>query len=145
MISEKNIEKARREIQKLVRSGEKVIVEAGDDNFNRKIFEIKDVDMVVGLEFDRRDRLKQRDSGMNEILAKLAKKNGIVVGFDVARLCKLDSLEKGKVLSRLRQNIQLCKRTGARIVVLGAGEKEASSLVVSLGGSTGQGKLAFEG
>lgn len=143
MITEKNIEKARKEIQRLVRSGEEVIVEAGDDVFNRKIFEMKDVDMVVGLELGGRDRLKQRDSGMNEVIAKLAKKNGIVIGIDIGMIKRLDALEKGKALGRIRQNIKLCKRTGARIVVLNASKKEASGLIVSLGGSTLQGKNAF--
>lgn len=143
MITSKNIEQARKEIQKLVRAGEQVVVEAGSDEFNRKIFEIKDVDMVVGLEFDRKDRLKQRDSGMNEVLAKLAKSNGIVVGIDVSKINGLSGLEKGKVLSRIRQNISLCKRTGARIVILGADAKEAMSFIVSLDGSTGMGKMAY--
>ena len=143
MINTKNINEARKEIQKLKREGKEVVVHAQDDDFNRKIFEIKDVDMVVGLELSGRDRLKQRDSGMNEVIAKLAKSNGIVIGIDVASIRKLDSLEKGKVLSRIRQNISLCKRTGARIVVLGADVKRASGLIVSLGGSTGMGKMAF--
>lgn len=144
MITTKNIEQARKEIQKLVRAGEKVVVEAGSDEFNRKIFEIKDVDMVVGLEMHgRRDYMKQRDSGLNEILAKLAKKDGIVIGVDVDRIVELDKLEKGKVLGRLRQNVKLCRRVGARIVVIGADRKEASGLIVSLGGSTVQGKMAY--
>lgn len=130
----------RKEIQKLVRDKNKVIVEAGDDSFNRKIFEMKDVDMIIGLEFDGKDRLKQRDSGMNEVLAKLAKSNDIAIGVDVDRIAKLDLLEKGRVLGRIRQNIRLCKRTGARIVVLNADKKEASGFIMSLGGSSEQGK-----
>jgi RNase P/RNase MRP subunit p30 len=143
MINTKNINEARKEIQRLVRSSEKVMVHAQDDDFNRKIFEIKDVDMVVGLELNGRDRLKQRDSGMNEVIAKLAKLNGIVIGVDVDRINGLGALEKGKVLGRLRQNVKLCRRTGAKIVVIGVDRKDASGLVVSLGGSTVQGKMAY--
>jgi len=142
MINTKNINEARKEIQKLKRANDQVVVHAQDDDFNRKIFEIKDVDMVVGLELNGHDRLKQRDSGMNEVIAKLAKKNKIVIGVEVSKIKGLSALEKGKALGRLRQNVKLCKRTETRIVVLNAGSKEASGLITSLGGSTLQGKNA---
>ena len=144
MINTKDINEARKEIQKLVRAGEKIVVYAQDDDFNRKIFEIKNVDMVVGLEMVGRDRLKQRGSGMNEVIAKLAKSNDIEIGIDLSKIKELNLLEKGKVLSRIRQNISLCKRTGARIVVLNTGEKEVMSFMISLEGSTLQAKNAFE-
>ena len=143
MINTKDINEARKEIQKLVRAGEKIVVYAQDDDFNRKIFEIKNVDMVVGLEIGGRDRLKQRGSGMNEVIAKLAKSNDIEIGIDLSKIKELNLLEKGKVLSRIRQNISLCKRTGARIVVLNANEKEVMSFIISLEGSTLQAKNAF--
>ena len=144
MINTKDINEARKEIQKLVRAGEKIVVYAQDDDFNRKIFEIKNVDMVVGLEMVGRDRLKQRGSGMNEVIAKLAKSNDIEIGIDLSKIKGLNLLERGKVLSRIRQNISLCKRTGARIVVLNANEKEVMSFIISLEGSTLQAKNAFE-
>ena len=123
---------------------QKVLPFHEDDDFNRKIFEIKNVDMVVGLEIGGRDRLKQRGSGMNEVIAKLAKSNDIEIGIDLSKIKGLNLLERGKVLSRIRQNISLCKRTGARIVVLNTGEKEVMSFMISLEGSTLQAKNAFE-
>ena len=100
--------------------------------------------MVVGLEMVGRDRLKQRGSGMNEVIAKLAKSNNIEIGIDLSKIKGLNLLERGKVLSRIRQNISLCKRTEARIVVLNTGEKEVMSFMISLEGSTLQAKNAFE-
>lgn len=143
MITTKNINEARKEIQKLVREGKKAVVEAGDDDFNRKIFEMKDVGIVVGLEFNRRDKLKQKNSGMNEVIAKLAEENNILIGIDIDKIKKLDLLEKGKVLARIKQNISLCKRTGARIILLNTNSKEAMSFIISLGGSTYQGAMAY--
>ena len=143
MITTKNIDEARKEIQKLVRENKKVVIETGDDNFNRKIFEMNDVDMVVGLELKEIDKLKQRDSGMNEVIAKLAKENNIMIGIDIDRIKKFDLVEKGKVLARIKQNINLCKRTGARIILLNADSKEATSFIISLGGSTQQGLRAY--
>jgi RNase P/RNase MRP subunit p30 len=143
MIITKNINEARKEIQKLVREGKKVIVEAGDENFNRKIFEMNDVDMVVGLEIGRIDKLKQRDSGVNEVIAKLAKKNDIIIVIDIDKIKKLGLVEKGKVLARIKQNINLCKRTEARIILLNASPNEAMSFILSLGGNTQQGLVAY--
>lgn len=138
MIDTNNIEQARKEIQKLKKNNDEVVVLAKDDEFNRKIFEMKDVDIVVGLEFNRRDKLKQRDSGMNEVIAKLAKTSDIKIGIDISRIQILNKLEKGKVLSRIIQNIKLCRRTGAKIILLNANNKEAVSFIMSLGGNTKQ-------
>ena len=145
MINTKNIENARKEIQKLKRAGGKVVVRAQDDDFNRKIFEIRGVDMVVGLEMNGRDRLKQRDSGMNEVIAKLAKANKIEIGVDVNAIAGLSALEKGKVLGRVRQNVVLCRRVGARIVLLNVDDgKGIMGFITSLGGSTVQGINAIQ-
>lgn len=141
MIDTNNIEQARKEILKLKKENKEIIVLAKDDNFNRKIFEMKNVDIVVGLEFGKRDKLKQRNSGMNEIIAKLAKNNNIKIGIDVNRIQKLNKLDKGRVLSRIIQNIRLCRRTCAEIKILNAEFKEASSFILSLGGSTKQAYL----
>ena len=77
MINTNNLNEARKQIQKLKKEGKEVIVLAQNDDFNRKIFENKEVSMIVGLEFDGKDRLKQRDSGLNEVLCKLAKSNDV--------------------------------------------------------------------
>ena len=116
MIITFNITQARNEIKRLVSKGEQVVVKAGDDEFNRKIFENKDVDLVVGLEFNKKDKLKQRDSGLNEVLCKLAKENTIAVGVAIDRIASLEKQEKAKVLARVRQNLVLSKRVGNIVV-----------------------------
>jgi len=143
MITTNNINEARKQIQKLKKEGGEVIVQAQDDNFNRKIFESKDVDMIVGLEFDRKDYLKQRDSGLNEILCKLAKANDVKIEIDISRISKLSKIEKARVLARVRQNIGLCKRVGVNLVVLNSNKQEILSFFLSLKGSTRQGREAF--
>ena len=122
------------------------LVRAQDDNFNRKILENKDVDMIIGLEMhDRKDYMKQRDSGLNEILCKLAKANDIKIGIEIENIGKLNNVEKARVLSRIRQNIVLCKRTGAKIFLLGKlGKQDVMGFFTSLGGSTKQGKESYD-
>lgn len=149
MINISNINEARREIQRLKKEGKEVVVLAQDDGFNRKSFENKDVDMIVGLEFNKKDKLKQRDSGLNEVLCKLAKANDIKIGIDIDKISKLDKIEKARVLARVGQNIGLCKRVGVKLVVLGIvgtvskdtvshSKQEVMSFFLSLRGSTAQ-------
>ncbi len=141
-----NLNEARKQIQKLKRENKEIIVQAQDNVFNRKIFENLDVDIVIGLEFhDRKDKLKQRDSGLNEVLCKLAKKNNIKIGIDIGRIKKLPVKDKAVVLSRVKQNIQLCRRTESVIVFFGKEFKNEDVLgfFQTLGGSTKQGKWAL--
>lgn len=145
MINTSNINEARKQIQKLKKEGKEVVVLAQDDEFNRKIFENEDVDLIVGLEFNKTDLLKQRNSGLNEINTRLAKKNNIKIGVDIEKISKLDKLEKSRVLARVRQNIELCKRVGCRMVILGkASKQDVMSFFLSLKGSTKQAIEAFK-
>lgn len=145
MITTSNINEARKQIQKLKKENKEVVIEAQDDEFNRKIFENKDVDLIFGLEFDRKDFLKQRNSGLNEVLCKLAKENNIKVGIDFSKIRKLDKLEKARVLARVKQNMELCKRIGCRLIILGDYSKQdVMSFFLSLGGSTKQAIEAFK-
>jgi len=78
----------------MAKAKNKVAVLAKNDEFNRKMFENSQVDMVFGLEIGKKkDRLRQRDSGFNQVLAKLAKENDISIGLDFYLLDKLDDFE----------------------------------------------------
>ncbi|MDD5192890.1 MAG: hypothetical protein PHH54_05830 [Candidatus Nanoarchaeia archaeon] len=139
IINTTNINEARKEILKLKKENKKVIVQAQDDEFNRKIFENKDVDIVTGLEFNRKDRLKQRDSGLNEVLCKLASKNNIKISIDIREIQKLPKKEKAIILSRIIQNIKLCRRTKTEIIFIPELKKQdAFSFLLALGASTNQ-------
>jgi len=142
MINTTNLNQTRKQIQKLKGEGKMVIVRAQDNEFNRKMFESLDVDVVVGLEVhDRKDYLKQRDSGLNEILCRLAKKNDIKIGIELKKVVKLGSKGKALVLSRIIQNIRLCRRTDVKVVIMDSesfGKQELSGFLISLGASTKQ-------
>jgi len=141
VIDNKNLNEVKKDIFKLKSEGEMVIVRAQGDDFNRKIVENPNVDILLGLEIhDRKDYLKQRDSGLNEILCRLAKKNNIKIGIDLRSIVKLKGVEKAKALSRVRQNIKLCRRIGTEIIVFGVSCSEINikSFLISLGASTKQ-------
>jgi RNase P/RNase MRP subunit p30 len=146
-----NLQEIRNAIQRekkanLEESKDPIIVRAGDEEFNRKVLEIKGVNILLGTEIhDRRDKLKQRDSGLNEFLCKLAKKKNIKIAIDMESLQKLDKKEKAKALARIIQNISLCKRTKTDIILFPESKYskyDTMAFITTLKGSTEQGKIA---
>ena len=118
-ISTNNLNQARKLIQKIRKENpnEEIAVRAQDDEFNRKILENKEVNVLLNPHIhSRKDRLKQRDSGLNEIICKIAAKNNIKIGVDLNELTKLKKKEKAIAISRIMQNIKLCKRTQTKII-----------------------------
>ena len=93
------------------------------------------------------DRLKQRDSGLNEILCRIAKNNNIKICIDIDEIKKLDKKQKSKILARIAQNINLCKKTGAELVVFPKNKykkQDIMSFLISLKSSTQLAKKACE-
>jgi len=141
MINTSNIEKAKKEIKK---STGTIIVRAQDDGFNRKILEYGKFDILLGVELgDRKNSIRQIDSGMNHVLAKIAKKNHVSLGIDVRELSKLEKKHKAMYLEKLKQNIRTYKKAKTKIKLLEVKDKRNSQdLLISLGASTSQAKEA---
>jgi len=144
MINSSSLNEVRKQIQKLKKQEKKVIILAQSSEFNRKIVEMKDVDILMSPELhNRKDKMKQRDSGLNEILCKIARKNNIKIGINLEEIKKLKDKEKAIVLSRIKQNIMLCKKAGTDLVIAGDyDKKDAFSFLLTLGASTKQAKKA---
>ncbi|MBS3162475.1 hypothetical protein J4467_00985, partial [Candidatus Woesearchaeota archaeon] len=59
-----------------------IILQGGDDELNRKNLSSKYVDILLDPHQGyRKDKIYQKDSGLNEVLCKLAKENDIAIGF----------------------------------------------------------------
>ena len=150
MINTSNLNQVRKQIQEIKKKKEKqeIIIQAQDDEFNRKILENKHVDIITNLEsHNKKDYMKQRDSGLNEILCKLAKKNNIKIGIFLEPIKSLPKKQKAIILARIKQNIILCKRTKTQIIILDKEKfqkQEIISFFISLGASTIQAKQAFQ-
>ena len=147
IINTSDLNQARKKIQEFKKNKQQIIIQAQDLEFNRKILENKDVDIIIGLELhDRKDRLKQRDSGLNEILCKLAAKNNIKIAINLQKIIKQPKKEKAIFLSRIIQNIKLCKRTKTPIIILpeSYSKQRITSLFLTLKASTNQTKKAIE-
>jgi RNase P/RNase MRP subunit p30 len=139
LINTKNIQEARKQINKLVSNGGQVVVMSQDDEFNRKIIEIKQVDaLLLNEALYVKDYMKQRNSGLNEVHAKLCAQNKIVILVDIEKIIAKNDIEKARALSRVKQNIGLCKRVGCKLVFYetSKSKKDLQNLFISLGSST---------
>ena len=113
LIQETDFQKARkkiREVQKAQGSEKEIIFSSNDDELNRKILEKENIGVLLINMIGRKDRMKQRDSGFNHVLAKLAKKKNIVIGINLDEITSSKGKEKSDILGRVRQNIKLCNK-----------------------------------
>jgi RNase P/RNase MRP subunit p30 len=131
MITTRNIEEAKRMISK---STKPIIVLAQDRVFNRKMLEYGKFDVLMSPEREETEEsLKQTNSGLNEVLARIAKKNNIAIGIDLEEI--KNTKEKYLRIKQIIQNITLCRTIGVKLYVKGKGAKE---VLLSLGASTKQ-------
>lgn len=149
IINTTNLNQVRKQIQEQKKDNPKqlIIIQAQDDEFNRKILENKDVDILLSPEsHERKDYMKQRDSGLNEVLCKLATKNNIKIAINLSEINKQTPKNKAIILARIKQNIILCKRTKTPIMILDKEKftkQDITSFFLTLGASTQQAKFAF--
>ena len=86
-----------------------VIVKGGSDKVNRAALENKKVDILLSPESGKRtDFIHCRNSGLNQVLCALARKNEIAIGFNFCDI--LNSKERDKLMGRMMQNIRLCRK-----------------------------------
>jgi len=148
IIESKDINEVRKIIQKTKKEKpeEKIIVRAQDEEFNRKVLEMKNIDILLNPEIhNRKDKMKQRDSGLNEVLCNIAAKNKVKIGISLEEITKKQGKEKAIIIARIIQNIRLCRKEKCEIILLGKYNKRAAfSLLLTLGASTQQAKKAVE-
>jgi len=144
MIITANLNEARKQADKLRKENKPIVILSQDDEFNRKALEIKNVGMLVINEaLEIKDYMKQRNSSLNEVLAKICSGKGIDIGIRIDEIIKKKDVEKARALARLAQNIMLCKKAGCRIrFVEGKDKHGLSAVFLSLGASSNQAKQA---
>jgi len=116
------------------------VVKCKTVEYNRQILEQKKGIILLGLEScSDNDKPKYLSSGLNSIMALTAVKNNNLIGIDLVSLKSVDKSEKAKLLARIRQNIEICRKTGTKCAIIGAKDQnEVSAFIESLGGSTKQ-------
>ncbi len=124
---ESSEKECRRIVDSLKSSGKKIGVVGGDDAFNRRVIETLKVDYLVSPECGLKiDTLKQRDSGINHVVAKIARDKKVLIVVDFGEISKLNGKELVLRLSRLIQNMKVCRkvRCGIRIASFGLKKSE---------------------
>ena len=110
LIEAKSFDEFRKEIKKNI--GKNIIFSSDDDELNRKILEKEPVNTFLIRQIKRKDKTKQRNSGFNQVMAKIAKKKNVSIGIDLDEIISLHSKPKlqAQILARIKQNIKLCNK-----------------------------------
>ena len=108
LIQEKTFEKARNEIRK--NNDKTIIFSSDDDDLNRKILEKEKINILLLNQSEKKDFMKQRNSGLNQVLAKIAKKKNIIVGINFDEILSSSGKRKAEIFARIKQNIKLCNK-----------------------------------
>ncbi len=136
-----NIEKAKQLIK--VAQVPKIVF-AQNEDFNRKILEYGKFDIILSLEKeDLRNKIRQTNSGLNHVLAKIASKNKIAVGFDLEEIKKMEIKQKAENLSKIKQNIKICRKYKTKLAVKIKSLQEARDFLIGLGASSKQASEAI--
>jgi len=109
IIIQTNFNKLREEVKK--NSEKEIIFTSNDDDLNRKVLEKLPIQILLINQTERKDFQKQRNSGFNQVLAKIAKKNNITIGINFDEIIESKNpKEKSEILARIKQNIFLCNK-----------------------------------
>jgi len=119
IIEQTSFEKARKEIKK--HKGKTIIFSSNNDELNRKILEKEPINILLLNLANKKDYSKQRDSGFNHVLAKIAKKKGVVIGINLDEI--INSKQKKEILARIKQNIKLCNKNKLKMKFISQKDK----------------------
>lgn len=129
ILKEENFSRLKELIKK--NSDKEIIFSSDDDDLNLKVLEkLKISVLLLNLE-ERKDFAKQRNSGFNQVMAKLAKKNEIIIGINIDEIVL--SKDRVKILARLRQNVEICNRNKVQMKFIGQKVKRDSYDLKALG------------
>ena len=130
IINENDFQKARKAIREArVKNPEgKIIFSSDDDEMTKKILEKEKIDILLLNQLGRKDPMKQRDSGFNQVLARLAKKSGVSVGINFDELLNSKHLkEKSDIIARIRQNVKLANKSKLKMEFISEKNAKAKS------------------
>jgi ribonuclease P/MRP protein subunit RPP1 len=130
IINADNFERFRKEL-KIAREKERkklIGFTSADDDLNRKILEKEKVDIFMPLLFYRKDGQKQRDSGFNHVLAKIAKRNNVIIGINFQEIIVSHGTKKANILARVSQNIKICSKNKLKMKFIAFEERNIYDL-----------------
>ncbi len=126
IISENNFQNARKKIRENQRN--EIIFSSEDDELIKKILEKEKINVLLLNLAKKKDRFKQRDSGFDQVLAKLAKKKDVILGINLNEILNSEKKEKSDILARVKQNIQLCNKNKIKMRFISSKKLEKYNL-----------------
>ncbi|MFB6246264.1 MAG: RNase P subunit p30 family protein [Candidatus Pacearchaeota archaeon] len=113
IIKHSDFNKARKSIREA--KEKPVVFSSEDDELNRKVIEKENIDILLINLAGRKDYMKQRNSGFNQVMAKAAKEKGVKIGINLDEIVEANSIAKPRILARLEQNIFLCNKNNLKM------------------------------
>lgn len=111
ILKEKDFSKLKNEIKKAKEDKKEIIFTSEDDELNRKVAEKLPINLLLISLSQRKDFQKQRNSGFNQVMAKVLRKNNISLGINLDEIIEeKDFKKKAEILARVKQNIRLCNK-----------------------------------
>lgn len=108
LIQEKDFNKIKKKINQS--KNKEIIFSSDNDDLNRQVLEKSKINILLINQLGRKDFLKQRNSGLNSVMAKIAKENKIDIGINLNEIIQADKINKPRILARIKQNIKLCNK-----------------------------------
>ena len=111
-----------KQVSKSKRVADLVLVKSSKDN--RYILEKTNADILFGLELNPKpDSMHYRNSGLNQVLCKLANKNRIIVGIPFSMILRSKDTSKSLFIGRISQNIVFCRKYKVDMIIASFAQK----------------------
>ena len=102
-------------VKNMLKNEKAFIVVKSSTNDKESIEKLKP-DVIFSFEGNaKKDFIHQRASGLNHILCKSAKDNGVMIGFSLSSILNVE--DKHKILGRMMQNIELCRKYKVKMII----------------------------
>lgn len=125
LIRENHFEKTRNLINK--NKNKKIIFSSDKDEFNRKVMEKLPINILLINQANRKDFAKQRNSGLNQVMAKIAKKKNIQIGINLDEILSYTGKQKSEIIARIIQNVKLCNKNKLKMLFINLNKKNIKS------------------
>jgi len=120
MVDNRDIHKVKNILEKQSFSGglknENAFIVVKSSTNDKDVIEKLKPDVIFSFEGSiKKDFIHQRASGLNHILCKSAKDNGVMIGFSLSSI--LNAEDKHKILGRMMQNMWLCRKYKVKMII----------------------------
>jgi len=123
LINSRNKQDLSNQISKAFMLKKPIFVLGSNDEVNRAALENKKVSCLLSPEYERKkDFMHSRDSGLNQVLCKIAVKNNAAIGINFNDLHE-DKKETALRIGRIIQNIRFCSKYKVKVLMASFSKK----------------------